>query len=111
MSFHHSASWAVRWRTADAGGLELVFHPAGFQLRKCLVLISTNKLEDDQRIIASLAEGSTLAIDEVAQLYRHERAALEARSHIKTFCSVFAIRHVRELLRRRAPRQPTVADG
>ena len=71
------------------------------------MLISPNKPEDDQRIIASLAEESTVAIDEVAQLYRHERAALEASSRIKTFCSVFAIRHVRELLRRRAMQQPT----
>jgi hypothetical protein len=70
------------------------------------MLSSPNKLEDDERIVASLAEETSVAIDAVAQMYHRERAALETKSRIKAFCTVFAIRHVREMLRRRALQQP-----
>jgi len=73
------------------------------------MFISTNKPDDHKRFIEVIARESAVSIDEVARLYDHERAALEASSRIKAFVPVFVMRNVRDLLRRRASNQPIPA--
>jgi hypothetical protein len=60
-----------------------------------------------QRSIEFLAQEWRVPIDEVAQLYEDERAALEIGARIARFPPIFAIRKVRAAPRKRATvRQP-----
>jgi len=54
-----------------------------------------------QRSIEFLAEESRVPIDEIAQLYEVERAALEMGARITRFLPIFALRKVRAALRQR----------
>ena len=56
---------------------------------------------DEEQIVASLALEADEPIDDVATLFERERAALAARAHVTTFLHIFAIRNVRETLRKR----------
>lgn len=58
---------------------------------------------DHKKIVASLAERFDAPIDEVAILYERERTELSADAKVTTFLHVFALRHVQEVLRQRAP--------
>ena len=55
-----------------------------------------------QRAIEFLARESQVPINEVAQLYEDERAVLAVGARITGFVPIFAIRKVREILRRRS---------
>lgn len=55
---------------------------------------------DEKRIVATLALEAHVPIDDVATLYEHERAALAVSAHITKFLHIFAIRNVRETLRK-----------
>jgi Protein of unknown function (DUF3562) len=55
-----------------------------------------------QRAIEFLARESQVPINEVAQLYEDERAGLAVGARITGFLPIFAIRNVRETLRRRS---------
>lgn len=68
-------------------------------------LLDTSALH--QRAIAFLAREAGVPVGEVEKLYEVERAALEASAHIRGFIPVFAIRKVRERLRRRGQEQGT----
>ncbi|HET6470942.1 MAG TPA: DUF3562 domain-containing protein [Pseudomonadales bacterium] len=70
------------------------------------MFISKTKPDEHIRFINVIARESAVSIDEVARLYDHERAALEASSRIKAFVPVFVMRKVRDLLRRHASNQP-----
>jgi Protein of unknown function (DUF3562) len=57
-----------------------------------------SKGSHQQRTIEFLARESQVPIDEVAQLYKDERAGLEVGARITGFVAIFAIRRVREML-------------
>ena len=61
-----------------------------------------SKGSHQQRAIEFLAQESQVPINEVAQLYEDERAGLEVGARITGFLPIFAIRKVREMLRRRS---------
>jgi len=61
-----------------------------------------SKGSQEQRAIEFLAQESQVPINEVAQLYEGERAALEVGARLTGFVPIFAIRKVRALLRRRS---------
>ena len=69
------------------------------------MFVSPNRPDDHKRIIEFLVRESGASIDEVAALYEHKRAALEAGSRVKAFIPVIVIRHVRGLLRQRQSSQ------
>lgn len=56
---------------------------------------------DPRRAVASLALEASVPFAEVARLYEAERARLESGARVKSFLPVFAMRNVREILRRR----------
>lgn len=66
------------------------------------MLVSPNKPDDHKRIIELLARQCGASIDEVALLYAHEQAALEAHSRVKEFVPVFVTRHVHDVLSQHA---------
>ncbi len=57
---------------------------------------------DQTRIIESLARESEFPIDEVAHLYEDELAELGIGARITSFLPIFALRNVRETLRKRS---------
>jgi uncharacterized protein DUF3562 len=59
-----------------------------------------------QRAIESLAEESQVPVNEVAQLYEHAHAKLEAGARIRSFLGIFALRNVRKTLRERSRAEP-----
>jgi hypothetical protein len=61
-----------------------------------------SKGSHQQRAIEFLAQESQVPINEVAQLYEDERAELEVGARLTGFLPIFAIRKVREMLRRRS---------
>ena len=61
-----------------------------------------SKGSQQRRAIEFLARESQVPINEVARLYEDERAALEVGARITGFLPIFAIRKIRELLRRRS---------
>jgi hypothetical protein len=68
-----------------------------------------SKGSHQERAIEFLAQESQVPINEVAQLYKDERAALEVGARLTGFVPIFAIRKVRAMLRRRSTgrRPPT----
>ncbi len=60
-----------------------------------------DKVPDQRRIVATLAEESRWPIDDVATLYEHERAELAVAAHVTSFLDIFAIRNVQAILRKR----------
>ncbi len=54
-----------------------------------------------KRNIESLAQESKLSIVEVTQLYEDEQARLEIGARLTSYLPILALRHVREMLRRR----------
>lgn len=65
-------------------------------------MISPQSRQADQtRIIELLARESEFPIDEVAHLYEEELAELGIGARITSFLPIFAIRNVREALRKR----------
>jgi hypothetical protein len=95
-----NAARSVRWRTAFGAWDRLGFLPIAAD---CRYPMSTQKDEplDEERIVASLALETHEPIDDVATLFERERAALAARAHVTKFLHIFAIRNVRETLRKR----------
>ena len=63
---------------------------------------------DHRRVIAFLAKHSTTPIDEIARLYEHEWAALEASARLKGFVPCITFGHVRSLLRKLNVKLPTL---
>jgi hypothetical protein len=61
-----------------------------------------SKGSHQQRAIEFLAQESQVPINEAAQLYEDERAELEVGARLTGFLPIFAIRKVREMLRRRS---------
>ena len=57
---------------------------------------------DQTRIIESLARESEFPVDEVAHLYEDELAELGIGARITSFLPIFALRNVREALRKRS---------
>ena len=66
------------------------------------MFVSPNKPDDHKHTIELLARQCGASIDEVALLYAHEQAALEAHSRVKAFVPVFVTRHVRDVLSQHA---------
>lgn len=64
-----------------------------------------HKNPDPRNIVESLAAQFHAPIDEVATLYERERAELSADAKVTTYLHVIAMRHVQDILRRRADRQ------
>ena len=62
---------------------------------------SLEQQEDQRRTVALLAEQAQVPVEDVAKLYEHEHAALAVDAHITTFLDIFAVRNVREILRKR----------
>ena len=56
---------------------------------------------DQTRIIESLARESEFPVDEVTHLYEDELAELGVGARITSFLPIFALRNVREALRKR----------
>jgi tellurite resistance protein len=84
-------------------------------LKLCQAQVShSQKQHEKDSIVALLASESDLPIAEVARLYDTEHAQLDANSDIKQYLPIFAIRKVREILRRRERRRtiphPITAD-
>jgi hypothetical protein len=63
--------------------------------------------------VENLARESHFPVGEVKQLYVDELAKLNGSAHVKIFLSIFALRHVRKLLRNRrvTKRAPARPDG
>jgi len=61
-----------------------------------------SKGSHQQRAIEFLAQESQVPINEIAQLYEDERAELAVGARLTGFLPIFAIRKVREMLRRRS---------
>jgi hypothetical protein len=59
-----------------------------------------DKQRDQKRIVALLAEESQVSAADVAILYEHVRAELALDARVTSFLHVFAMRNVREILRR-----------
>lgn len=71
-------------------------------ITETLWMISPQSRQADQtRIIELLARESEFPIDEVAHLYEEELAELGIGARITSFLPIFAIRNVREALRKR----------
>ena len=69
---------------------------------------SQSRKADQTRIIESLARESEFPIDEVTHLYEDELAELCVGARITSFLPIFALRNVREALRkRRAAARPS----
>lgn len=60
-----------------------------------------DRVPDHMHVFASLAAESRLPIDEVATLYERERAELAVAARVSSYLDIFAIRNVREMLRKR----------
>jgi len=58
---------------------------------------------DQKQIVTLLAEEAHVPVTYVEKLYEHERTELAVGAQIKTFLHIFAIRNVREILRRSRP--------
>ena len=54
-----------------------------------------------QRIVTSLASEAKIPVEEVAQLYEEKHAELDREARVKSFLPIFAIRSVKDVLRRR----------
>ena len=55
----------------------------------------------DDLPVEALAREFELPLDEVRQLYEHTRAELTKGAHVHHYVPIFAVRKLRELLRRR----------
>lgn len=51
---------------------------------------------------AALAQESQLPVDDLVKLYEHEREELATRASITAFLHIFAMRNVKEILRKRS---------
>jgi hypothetical protein len=69
------------------------------------------KQPDQTRIIAFLAEELDMPIDDVSNLYEHERAELALGAHITKFIHIFAIRNVQQILRTRGLDERSLTVG
>ena len=65
------------------------------------MLAPQRRQTDQTQIIESLARESEFPIDEVAHLYEEELTELRIGARITSFLPIFAIRNVREALRKR----------
>ena len=72
------------------------------------MLIASDNSLDHKRVIAFLARNSTTPIDEIARLYAHEWAALEAGARLKGYIPTLTFRHVRALCRKVNVMVPTL---
>lgn len=63
-----------------------------------------------QQAIELLARESATPVKEVARLYEDARAGLEVGARIKDYLGIFALRNVRNVLRQRTSRSPSVRD-
>jgi len=68
-----------------------------------------SKESHHRRAIESLAEESQVPVNEVAQLYEHAHAELEAGARVRSFLGIFALRSVRKTLLERSHRRPRTA--
>lgn len=66
------------------------------------MVVQQGKQSNQKLTLEVLALESKVSVDEVARLYEDERAQLEAGALITSFLPIFAIRNVRETLRRRS---------
>lgn len=57
-------------------------------------------------IVASLAAQFEAPVDDVASLYQSEWAELAAEARVTQYLHIFALRHVRDILSKRASRHP-----
>ena len=55
----------------------------------------------DDLPVAAMAREFKLPLDEVRQLYERTRAELASGAHVRHYVPIFALRKLRELLRRR----------
>jgi len=51
--------------------------------------------------LTAIAQDSRLPVDDVIELYEHEREELAAGARVTTYLQIFAIRNVKEKLRQR----------
>jgi hypothetical protein len=63
--------------------------------------LRTQKLPDQNRIVASLASQCHMPILEMAALYEHERARLASVARVTSFLHIFATRNVLKRVRQR----------
>jgi hypothetical protein len=73
-----------------------------------MTIIAPDSPLDHKRVIAFLARSSTTPIDEIARLYEHEWAALEASARLKGYVPTLTFRHVRALCRKVNVKVPTL---
>ncbi|WP_155888135.1 MULTISPECIES: DUF3562 domain-containing protein [Cupriavidus] len=76
-------------------------------------MMSVHKLRqpDQKGLVALLAAKAHMPVDDVEQLYEHERAELAVDAHITSFLHIFAIRNVEKILRRRAGEKTALREG
>jgi hypothetical protein len=71
------------------------------------MIIAPDDPLDHGRVIAFPAKSLTTPIDEIARLYAHEWATLDAGSRLKGFIPCITFGHVRSLLRKLSVKVPT----
>ena len=57
-------------------------------------------------IVAALAAQFEAPVDDVASLYQSQWDELAAEARVTQYLHIFALRHVRDILSKRAPRHP-----